>query len=109
MGFSRKITSLIQSLYVGQESAVRLESGCTEWFPVKKGMRQRCILSPCLFRVYTESIMREVSADYRSDFYDGIRVNGNQLEDLRYADDTALLSDSTSGIDNLIQSVKKSQ
>ena len=50
--------------------------------------------------------MREVSADYRSDFYDGIRVNGNQLEDLRYADDTALLSDSTSGIDNLIQSVK---
>ena len=57
MGFGRKITSLIQALYVNQESAVRLEQGRTDWFPVSRGVWQGCILSPCLFSIYTECTM----------------------------------------------------
>ena len=99
MGFSKKITSLIQSLYIGQESAVRLESGNTDCFPVKKDVRQGCILSPSLFSIYTENIMRQVEAEM-SNNYAGIKINGEELWDLRYADDTALLADTTTGMEH---------
>ena len=101
MNFNEKLINLIRSLYEGQQSAVRLECGTTEWFPVTKGVRQGCILSPHLFSLYTEGIMREVSLDHRKDDYEEPSIQGVQLKDLRYADDTALLSTTPTGLENL--------
>ena len=106
MGFGRRVVSLIKDLYMGQESAVRLEDDITEWFSVQKGVRQGCILSPYLFSAYTEQIMREVNSDVRSSRFDVVRVNGAEVGDLRYADDTALLSTSASGLESLMKTVK---
>ena len=107
MNFQPKLVDLIQSLYEGQQSAVRLEGGTTEWFPVTKGVRQGCILSPHLFSLYTEGIMRDVEHDPRKDEYDEPKIQGLPIRDLRYADDTALLSTTPKGLENLIKSVKE--
>ena len=107
MNFNQKLINLIRSLYEGQQSAVRLECGTSEWFPVTKGVRQGCILSPHLFSLYTEGIMREVSLDHRKDDYEEPSIQGVHLKDLRYADDTALLSTTPTGLEKLIKSVKK--
>ncbi|GFO10136.1 LINE-1 retrotransposable element orf2 protein [Plakobranchus ocellatus] len=74
MHFHPKIIRLVKSLYEGQQSAVQLEYGTTEWFPVTKGVRQGCILSPHLFSLYTEEIMRDVEFDPRKDEYDEPRL-----------------------------------
>ena len=107
MNFNQKPVNLIRSLYEGQQSAVRLECGTSEWFPVTKGVRQGCILSPHLFSLYTEGIMREVSLDHRKDYYEEPSIQGVHLKDLRYADDTALLSTTPTGLEKLIKSVKE--
>ena len=107
MNFNQKLTNLIRSLYEGQQSAVRLECGTSEWFPVTKGVRQGCILSPYLFSLYTEGIMREVSLDHRKDDYEEPFIQGVHLKDLRYADDTELLSTTPTGLEKLIKSVKE--
>ena len=106
MGFGHTITSLIKELYDGQQSAVKLECGTTEWFPVEKGVRQGGVLSPYLFSLYTEDIMRQVQDDRRKQMFDAIKVNGEEVYELRYADDTALISDSNVGIEHLIHTVK---
>ena len=67
--FDPKIIFLIRSLYEGQQSALQLEWGTSEWFSVTKGVRQGCILSPHLFSIYTEGIMREVAHDHRKEEY----------------------------------------
>ena len=107
MNFDNKIISLMKSLYEDQQSAGQLENGKTEWFPVTKGVRQGCILSPHLFSLYTEGIMREVEYDPRSGEYDESRMQGLSIRDLRYADDTALLGTTTPGLGNLIKSAKE--
>ena len=107
MKFDPKLIYLIKSLYEGQQSAVRLECGTSEWFPVTKGVRQGCILSPHLFSLYTEGIMREVEQDHRKDDYEEPSIQGVRLRDLRYADDTALLSRTPTGLEKLIKSVKE--
>ena len=84
----------------------KLENGTTEWFPVTKGGRQGCILSPHLFSLYTEGILREVEYDPRSGEYDEPRMQGLSIRDLRYADGTAPLA-TTAGLENLIKSVKE--
>ena len=94
-------------LYEGQESAVRMKGGMSDWFPVCKGVRQGCILSPYLFSAYTEMVMRDVMEDQRSVEFDGLKINGEVITDLRYADDTALLSGSEKGFDTLLHSVKE--
>ena len=103
MGFSPQVIKLIKSLYCEQQSAVRLECGTTEWFGIQKGVRQGCILSPALFNIYTENIMREVMDDTQVENFDLVQVNGELLGDLRYADDAALLSRTREGLNNFVQ------
>ena len=107
INFDNKIISMIKSLYEDQQSAVQLENGTTEWFPITKGVRQGCILSPHLFSLNTEGIMREVEYDPRSGEYDEQRIQGLSIRDLRYGDDTALLATTTAALENLIKSVKE--
>ena len=102
MNFIQKLINLIRSLYEGQQSAVRIECWTSEWFPVTKGVRQGCILSPHLFSLYTKGIMREVSLDHRKDDYEESTIQGVHLKDLRYANDTALLSTTPTGLEKLI-------
>ena len=107
MGFPKRIVSLIESLYSEQQSAVRTDSGTTYWFSVSKGVRQDCIMSPQLFSVYTESIMREVKEEQSNSEYDELSVGGTKITELRYADDTALFSTTPEGLNNLVQAVNK--
>ena len=107
MGFPKRIVSLIEALYSEQQSAVRTDSGTTDWFSVSKGVRQGCIMSPQLFSVYTESIMREVEEEQNHSEYDELSVGGTKITELRYADDTALFSTTPEGLNNLVQAVNK--
>ena len=115
MGFSRHLVRLIESLYENQEAAVRVEGETSEWFNVGKGVRQGCILSPYLFNVYAENIMRNVRSDehrYESrdgqeyDTFDSLNIGGQKYPELRYADDTVLLSTTPEGLEKMIRAVK---
>ena len=81
----------LRNLYAGQEATVRTEHGPTDWFQIGKGVRQGCILSPCLFNFYAESIMRNVGLD---EAQAGIKIAGRNMNNLRYADDTTLMAES---------------
>jgi hypothetical protein len=107
MGFPTHIVHLIKSLYQEQQAAVRTESGTSDWFEVQKGVRQGCILSPCLFNIYAENIMRNVKNDPDYQKFDPFNIGGHDIPELRYADDTVLLSNSPEGLEKLILSVKK--
>ena len=95
-----KITNLIINLYQEQLAAVRLESGLTDWFPVKRGVRQGCILTPPIFSMKTETIMRKVEADGELTSFNAVKMHGKEVKELRYADDTP------EGLRRLLQSVK---
>ena len=101
-----KITNLIINLYQEQLAAVRLESGLTDWFPVKRGVRQGCILSPPIFSMYTETIMRKVAADGELTSFNAVKMHGKEVKELRYADDTVLFAQKPEGLRRLLQSVK---
>ena len=105
MGFPKRIVSLIEALYSEQQYAVRTDSGTTDWFSVS--MRQGCIMSPKLFSVYTESMMREVEEEQSNSEYDELSVRGTKITELRYADDTALFSTTPDGLNNLVQALNK--
>ena len=81
------LTCLLRNLYAGQEAAVRTGHGTADWFQIGKGVRQGCILSPCLFNLYAEHIMRNVGVD---EAQVGIKIFGRNINNLRYADDTTL-------------------
>ena len=106
MNYHYKITNLIINLYQEQLAAVRLESGLTDWFPVKRGVRQGCILSPPIFSMYTESIMRKVEADGELTSFNAVKMHGKEVKELRYADDTVLFAQTLEGLSRLLQSVK---
>ena len=89
MGIPDHLTCLLRKLYEGQEATVRTGHGTTDWFPVGKGVHQGCILSPCLFNLYAECIMRNAGLE---EAQAGIKIAGRNTNNLRYADDTTLLA-----------------
>ena len=101
-----KITYLIINLYQEQLAAVRLESGLTDWFPVKRGVRQGCILSPPIFSMYAKTIMRKVEADGELTSFNAVKMHGKEVKELRYADDMVLFAQTPEGLRRLLQSVK---
>ena len=95
MGIPDHLTCLLRNLYAGQEATVRTGHGTTDWFQIGKGVRQGCILSPCLFNFYAEYIMRT-----------GIKIAGRNINNLRYADDTTLMAESEEELKSLLMKVK---
>ena len=91
MGIPDHLTCLLRNLYAGQEAMVGTRHGTTDWFRIGKGVRQGCILSPCLFNVYTEYIMRNARLD---EAQAGIKTAKRNINNLRYADDTTLMAES---------------
>ena len=81
------LTCLLRNLYAGQEATVRTGHGTTDWFQIGQGVRQGCILSPCLFNLYAEYIMRHAGRD---EAQAGIKIAGRNINNLRYAVDTTL-------------------
>ena len=103
LGFPKHIIKLISNLYEDQESAVRLgDNSITDWFKIGKGVRQGCILSPNLFSIYTERIMRKAL----DGFDGGIVVGGRNYTDLRYADDTVLMASDRTEMERLFEAVR---
>ena len=91
MGILDHLTCLLRNLYAGQEATVRTGHGTTDWFQIGKGVRQDCILSPCLFNLYAEYIMRNTGLE---EAQAGIKISGRNINNLRYADDTTLMPES---------------
>ena len=91
MGIPDHLTCLLRNLYAGQEATVRTRHGTTEWFQIRKCVRQGCILSPCLFNLYAEYIMRNSGLE---EAQAGIKIARRNISNLRYADDTILMSES---------------
>ena len=87
MGIPNHLTCLLRNLYAGQEATVRTGHGTTDWFQIGKGERQGCILSPCLFNLYAEYIIRNAGLD---EAQAGIKIAARNNNNLRYADDTTL-------------------
>ena len=94
----------MRNLYAGQEAAVRTGHGTMDWFQIGKGVRQRCILSPCLFNLYAEYIMQNTILD---EAQAGIKIAGRNINNLRYADDTTLMTESEEELKSLLMKVKK--
>src|SRR5574337_1615093 len=91
MGIPDHLTCLLRNLYAGQEATVRTGHETTDWFQIGKGVRQGCILSPCLFNFYAEDIMRNAGLE---DAQAGIKIAGRNINNLIYADDTTLMAES---------------
>jgi len=91
MGVPDHLTCLLRNLYAGQEATVRTGHGITDWFQIWKGVRQGCILSPCLFNVYAEYIMRNAGLEEAQAW---IKIGRRNINNLKYADDTTLMAES---------------
>ena len=97
-------TCLLRSLCAGQEATVRTRHGTMDWLKIGKGLWQDCILSPCLFNLNAEHIMRNAGLD---EAQAGIKIAGRKINNLRYADDTTLTAESKEGLKNLLMKVKE--
>ena len=104
MGIPDHLTCLLRNLYAGQEATVRTGHGTTNWFQIGKGVRQGCILSPCLFNFYAEYIMRNARLE---EAQAGIKNAGRNINNLRYADDTTLMAESEEKLKSLLMKVKE--
>ena len=98
MGISDHLTCLLRNLYAGQEATVRTPHGITDGFQIGKGVHQGCILSPCLFNLYAEHIMRNAGLE---ETQAGIKFVGTNINNLRYADDTTLMEESEEELKSL--------
>ena len=103
-GNTDHLTCLLRNLYAGQEATVRTGHGTTDWFQIGKGVRQRCILSPCLFNFYAEYIMRNAGLN---EAQAGIKIARRNINNLRYADDTTLMAESEEQLKSLLMKVKE--
>ena len=90
MGIPGHLTCLLRNLYAGQEATVRTGHETTDWFQIGKRVRQGCILSPCLFNLYAEYIMKNAGLD---EAQAGIKISRRNINNLRYADDTTLMAE----------------
>ena len=103
MGTPDHLTCLLRNLYADQEATVRTGHGPTDWFQRGKGVRQGCILSPCLFNFYAEYIMRNAGLE---ETQTGIKIAGRNINNLRYADDTTLMAESEEELKSHLMKVK---
>ena len=104
MGIPDHLICLMRDLCAGQEATVRTRHGTTVWFQIRKGVCQGCILSPCLFNLYTEYILRNTRLD---ETQTGIKIAWRNISNLRYADDTTLLAESKEEVKSLLMKVKE--
>ena len=98
------LTCLLKNLYAGQEATVRTGHGTTDWLQIRKGVYQVCILSPYLFNLYAEYIMRNAELE---EAQAGIKIAGRNINNLRYADDTILMAESEEELKSLLMKVKE--
>ena len=104
MGIPDHLTCLLRNLYAGQEATVRTRNGTTDWFTVRKGVGQDCILVPCLFNLYAEYIMQNVGVDEAEA---GIKIARRNINNLRNADDSTLMAESEEELKSLLMKVKE--
>ena len=104
MGIPDHLSFLLRNLYAGQEATVRTGHGTTDWFQIGKGVRQDCILSPCLFNFYAKYIMRNLGLE---ETQAGIKMAGRNINNLRYANNTTLMAESEEELKTLLMKVKE--
>ena len=104
MGIPDHLTCLLRNLYAGQGATVRTGHGTTDWFIIGKGVCQGYILSPCLFNLYADYIMRNAGLE---EAQAGIKIAGRNINNLRYADDTTLMAESEEELKSLLMKVKE--
>ena len=104
MGIPDHLTCLLKNLYAGQEATVRTGHGTMDWFQIRKGVHQSCILSLCLFNLYAEYIMQVARLD---EAQAGIKIAGRNIDNLRYTDDTTLMAESEEEFKSPLMKVKE--
>uniref|UniRef100_A0AC11DF06 Uncharacterized protein n=3 Tax=Ovis aries TaxID=9940 RepID=A0AC11DF06_SHEEP len=104
MGIPDHLTCLLRNLYTGQEATVRTGHGTTDWFQIGKGVRQGCVLSPCLFNLYAEYIMRNAGLE---EAQPGIKTAGRNISNFRYAYDSTLMAESEEELKSFLMKVKE--
>ena len=104
IGIPDHVTCLLRNLYAGQEATVRTGHEATDWFQIGKGVRQDCILSPCLFNLHAEYIMRNLGLEEPQA---GIKIAGRNINNLRYADDITLMAESEEELKSLLMKMKE--
>ena len=104
MGIPDHLTCILRNLYAGQEATVRTRHGKTDWFHIRKGVHQGCILSPCFFNLHAEYMMKNAGLDEAED---GIKISGRNISNLRYANDTTLMAESEEELKCLLMKVKE--
>ena len=98
------LTCLLRSLYAGQEATVRTGHATTDWFQIRKGVCQGCILSPGIFNIYAKCIMRSAGLD---EAQTGIKIAGRNINNLRYEEDTTLMAESEEELKNFLMKVNE--
>ena len=104
MGIPNHLTCLLRNLYAAKEATIRTGRRTTDWFQTGKGVRQGCILSPCLFNFYAEDIMWNAGLE---EAQAGIKIAGRNINNLRYADDTTLMAENEEELTSLLMKVKE--
>ena len=104
MGIPDHLTCLLRNLYAYQKATVRTGHGTTDWFQIGKGVPQSCILSPCLFNLYAEYMMRNAGLE---EAQAGIKIARRNINNLRYTDDTTFMSESQEELKSLLMKVKE--
>ena len=104
MGTPDHLTFLLRNLYAGQEATVRTGHGTTDWFQIGKGVRQSCILSPCLFSLYAKNILRNAGLE---ETQAGIKISSENINNFRYAADITLMAENEVELKSLLMKVKE--